>query len=419
MMVLIAGKITLFVLLLLVLVFFNGAETAITSLPSACLHEIKENQIKYSKNITLWESHTQELMTAMIIGINLSIVGMGIVLSSLAVDISMYYEIKSDILNIIFPFLSIILALTVGSILPKTLARYNSERIALTALPAVIKFAAVFKVVIGLLLGISNRIIKLFSARSESQYIKADEIDFLLSNENTSPLPGDSRKLVSNIIDFTERKISQVMKPLFEIFAADLDLPEEEIIKRIIETKYSRVPVYRGNINNIVGIIYTKNLAVAWRNSKIIVLEDLIYPVYYVPKDAKISKILKEFKTGHHHIAIVVDEFGSTIGIASIEDILEEIVGEVWDEYDSKEKTAIPLEGNSYIIQAYESISNVNSKLNIEIPEGNYNTVNGWILELFGRIPKAGEKINWRNCFIEIRDADLKKVNRIALRVCS
>ncbi|MDR0800365.1 MAG: CNNM domain-containing protein [Endomicrobium sp.] len=333
--ILIVGKIILFILLLLVLVFFNGAETAITSLPSACLHRIKENQIKYSKNITLWESHTQELMTAMIISIDLSLVGMGIVLSSLAVDVSMCYEIKSDILNMIFPFISIVLALTIGSILPKTLARYNSEKIALAVLPTVIKFAAVFKVFIGLLLRISNRIIKLFGTRAESQYMKADEIDFLLSNENTSPLSGDSRKLVSNIMDFTERKMSQVMIPLFEIFAVDLDLPEEKIIKSIIETKYSRVPVYRGNINNIVGIIYTKNLAVAWRSSRIIVLEDLIYPAYYVPKDTKVSKILKEFKTGYHHIAIVVDEFGSTIGIASIEDLLEEIVGEVWDEYDN------------------------------------------------------------------------------------
>jgi CBS domain containing-hemolysin-like protein len=127
------------------------------------------------------------------------------------------------------------------------------------------------------------------------------------------------------------------------------------------------VPVYRGNINNIVGIIYTKNLAVVWRDSRIIVLEDLIYPVYYAPENAKISKILKEFKKGHHHVAIVVDEFGSIIGIASIEDLLEEIVGEVWDEYDLKEKTVIPLGDNSYIIQAYETIFNINGELNILI----------------------------------------------------
>ncbi|OEG69499.1 hypothetical protein ATZ36_09200 [Candidatus Endomicrobiellum trichonymphae] len=233
----------------------------------------------------------------MIIDINLSLVGMSIVLLSLAADISRCCKIKSDILNIVFPILSIVLALAVGSIFPKILARYNAEKIGIATLPSIIKFAAVFKVVIKFLLNISNRIIKLFNVQHiENRYIKTDGIDFLLSNENTSPLPNNSRRFVSNIMDFTERKISQVMVSLSEIFAVDLDLPKEKIIKRIIATKYSRVPIYRGNINNIVGIIYTKNLAVAWRNSGIIVLEDLIYHAYYVPENAKISEILKELK---------------------------------------------------------------------------------------------------------------------------
>jgi CBS domain containing-hemolysin-like protein len=414
---LIIAKTIVFILFLVALGFFNGVETAITSLSSASLRRIKENKIKYSKRITFWELHTQELMTVIILGINISLVGMGVILSSLATDIDEYYNIEHDIFNILFPIFSIILALTVGNIFPKTLARYNAERIGVATLPVIIKFASIFKIVVKFLLGISNRIIKLFDVRRESRHVKADEIDFLLSNKNTSPLPDDSRKLISNIIDFAERKISQVMMPLSAIFAVDLNLPKEEVIKCIIETKYSRVPVYRKNINNIVGIIYTKDLAIAWRNERIIVLEDLTRPVYYVPENAKVSQLLKEFKKGHHHIAMVVDEFGSTIGIASIEDLLEEIVGEVLDEYDLKEQIIMPIGNSTYAIQADESIFNISNELGIEIPEGNYTTVNGWILELFGKIPYIGDKINWRNCSIEIQDADLKKVNKIMLKI--
>jgi CBS domain containing-hemolysin-like protein len=358
-------------------------------------------------------------MTAIIIGMNLSLVGMSVVLLSLETDISKYYGIKSDILNISFPFISIILALILGNIFPKTIARYNAEKIGITILPTIIKFTMIFKIVINFLLNISDRITKLFIKKKESQHIKAAEIDFLLSNEKTSPLSADSRKFISNIMDFTERKISQVMVPLSGIFALDIDLPKEEIIKRIIETKYSRVPIYKGNISNIVGIIYAKDLAIAWRNFKVIVVEDLIHSAYYVSENSKINNVLKEFKTGHCHVAIVVNEFGSTIGIASIEDLLEEIVGEVLDEHDLKEKTIKSIDQNEYIIQAYESISSVNDELDIDIPLGNYTTINGWVLELFNKIPVNGEKINWNNYSIEVQDADLKKVNRIVLKKCT
>jgi CBS domain containing-hemolysin-like protein len=402
-----------------VLGFFSGSETAITSLSGAFLIRAKEKEIKYSKIVAFWENHSQEVITVMIIGMNLSVVGMSIILSSLALDISEYYKININILNFSFPILSIVLALTIGSIFPKTIARYNSEKWGIFVLPTIIRLASFFRILIDFLLTISNKIMKLFLRRKESRHIKADEIDFLLSDKNTSPLSDESRKLVSNIMDFKNMKVSQVMVPVSDIFAVDIDLSKDEMIKRIINTKYSRVPVYSKNISNVIGIIYTKELAVAWRNSDIIIIEDLIRPAYFAPENAKISKVLKEFKTGQHHIAVVVDEFGYTIGLASIEDLLEEIVGDVWDEHDFREKTIISTKGNKHIIQAYESITNVNDELNLGIPEGNYSTVNGWILEMFGRIPKDGEKINWNGYLIKIQDADSKKVKRIILKKCT
>jgi CBS domain containing-hemolysin-like protein len=240
-----------------------------------------------------------------------------------------------------------------------------------------------------------------------------------LSDENTSPLSYESRELVSNIMDFKNMKVSQVMIPVCEIFAVDIELPKDEMIKKIIDTKYSRVPVYSKNVSNIIGIIYAKDLAVAWRNCDIIIIEDLIRPAYFAPENAKVNNVLKEFRMGRHHIAIVVDEFGYTIGLASIEDLLEEIVGDVWDEHDFTERTIIQTKGNCYIIHAYASITSVNDELNIGIPEGNYATINGWILEIFGKIPKDGEKINWNGYLIEIQDADFKKVKRIVLKKCT
>jgi putative hemolysin len=416
---LITIKIVLFVFSLCALGFFNSAETAITSISSASLGSIKKREKKYLSRITYWETNTQEIMTAMITGMNLSLVGMGVILSSLEGDIVYYYNIKSKTLTVYLSIISIIFALFLGNIVPKTLARYNSKRIGMFALPIIIKFSTLFKFIINFLLIISNKIVKVFVKGKEIQHVKAHEIDFLLSNENTSPLPEDSREIVSNIMDFSENKISQVMMPISEVFAINIELPEKEIIKRIIENRYSRVPVYKGNINNIIGVIYEKDLALVWRNSKVRVLEDLIRPAYFAPENAKISRILKEFKTGYHHITIVVNEFGAIVGIASMEDLVEEIVGEVWDEYDIREKTIVKIAHNKYMVQAYESITVLNDELKINIPEGDYTTVNGWVLNLFGKIPQVGENIDWNGYRIEINDADFKKVNRIVLKKCT
>ena len=412
-------KIIIFTVLLGILGFFNGSETAITSLSSAFLRRAKEKQLKNSSSIYFWESHADEIMTTMMIGMNLSIIGMGVVASSLAIDFIRIYGFSVQLSVFMFPAVSIVLALIFGNIFPKTFARYNSEKMGLAVLPVIVKVSRILRLLNKLLSGISNKVVKLFSKKKETQSVKADEIDFLLSNENTSPLSDDSRELVSNIMDFSERRISQVMVPRQEIFAVNIEDGKESIIKQIIDTEYSRVPIYNGSLNDIIGIIYSKDLAVAWRSSDIIAIEDLIRPVHYVPENAKVSKMLKEFKTGHHHIAIVVDEFGSTIGIASIEDLIEEIIGEVWDEYDESdmnEKTVVPLRDGSYLIQAAEAISDLNDKLNLDIPDEDYTTVNGWVLEIFGSIPKTGEKTRWGNFEIEIQDADVKQINRIILR---
>jgi len=190
----------------------------------------------------------------------LSLVGMVVVVSSLAVNVAVYYKVRASILGVGFSLFSIVFALTVRGIFPKTFVRYNAERVGMIAFPTVIKFAAFFKLIVGFVTGISSKIIKLFSVQEEISHVKADEIDFLLSNENTSPLPRDSRKLVSNI---AEVRISQVKVLLSEIFTVDFDLPKDKIIKSIIKAGYSKVPVYRKNINNILGIMYVKDLAIA------------------------------------------------------------------------------------------------------------------------------------------------------------
>ncbi|MDR2772359.1 MAG: hemolysin family protein, partial [Elusimicrobiota bacterium] len=386
------------------------------------LKELKTKKPQLLKYAVFWENNYDKTITAIEIWVNLLVVAVSILATSIAADLNfsgapILFFVEKDL---ILPAAAVIATLIIGNIIPKTIARYNAQKISEFVLPFVVRCAKAFKFAVTIISTIATALVLRISRGRESTSVKADEIDFLLSNEITSPLPDYSRQIISKIMDFSERKVFQVMTPRDDLFAVDINQSRESTIKKIIESQYSRVPVYNGHLSNVVGIIYSKDLAIAWNNSDIIILQDMIRSAFFVPQQASISQILKEFKTGHHHCAIVVDEFGLTVGLVSIEDLLEEIVGEVSDEYDANEEDHVAAYNRfgkkEYLVEAHESILDLNEIMGADIPTGEFSTVSGWVLQLFGRIPKVGEKIVWRNFEVEIIVADEKKVSRVLIR---
>jgi CBS domain containing-hemolysin-like protein len=411
-------KLFIFLFFLALNAFFSGAETAITSLTNSHIRRAKEKYNKIYKYISYWEKNPDDVITTLLVWMNMSVVAVGVMAASITLDIIASYNLDKAVWLTILSVLSIIITLIFANILPKTICRYKAEQYAVKALPVIVNLTSITTHLNSFLVSISNGLLNFFGRKtSEPQSMGADEVDFLLSNENVSPLSLGSRKIINRIIEFRKTKITQVMVARSEIFAVNLDQPKDKIIEQIIATQYSRVPVYKGTMNNIIGILNVKDIAATWRNENLFTIEDILRPVYYVPETAYTKQLLVNFKTGRHHMAIVVDEFGSTIGLVTIEDLLEEIIGEVWDEYDVKEKNVIKLEENEYLINASESIANVNDELKINIPEDHFSTINGWVLECFGYIPKVCEKVSWENFEIEIESVDIKKIKRIILRI--
>jgi CBS domain containing-hemolysin-like protein len=409
-------KIILFVFLLILLAFFSMAETGIISLTDIHLSQLKKQKEKLRRSISFLQANTDQAITAMVVGLNLSVIAITILSASIIDGLHIDGAYSNIKVRVLFPAIVILITLICGNIFPKTYARYNTQKVAPMILVFVAWFSKLAKPIVLFLSKFSSYVARSISKNKESRGVKADEIDFLLSNKKTSPLSDDSREIISNIMDFSETRVSQVMTMRKELFAVDMNQNRDEIIKSIIDSQYSRVPVYKEHLSNIIGIIYSKDLALAWRNSDIIILEDLIRPVYYVPENAKVNNVLKEFKSGHHHSAIVVDEFALTVGLVSIEDLLEEIVGEVLDEYDMAETLIVSYGNKQYLIDAQESVLNVNESIDIGIPDGDYSTIGGWVLTLFDRIPKNGEKILWENFEIEIKEADEKRIYRILIK---
>ncbi len=417
-MVAIIVKTIIFLFFMALTAFFSAAETAVTSLTASTVRRLKEKYNKLYRYVLYWEYNPDDVITTLLVWMNVSVVAVGVSATSMGLDLINLYELDKSLWLGFFPVISIILTLIFGNLIPKTFGRYKTEQIITKSLPIIVKLTHISKYLNGFLVSICNGILHFFGKRTqEPQFIQPDEVDFLLSNEKVSPLSTVSRNIINRIIEFRKTKITQVMVSKSEILAVNIEQPRDKIMHEIVSTQFSRVPVYRGTIDNIIGIVTAKDIAMAWRNGEVLAMEDLIRPVYYVPETAYIKQILLEFKKGKNKMAIVVDEFGSTIGLVTIEDLLEEIVGEVWDEYDVKDENIVKLSEGRYMINAAESVSDINDELKINIPEDRFSTLNGWVLEHFGYIPKKHEKFVWNNLEIEIESVEPKKIKRIILKI--
>ena len=411
-------KFIIFLLFMFSAAFFSAAETAITSLTSSNIRRIKERYNKLYRYVAYWEQYPDDVITTMIVWMNLSVVAIGVSTTSMGLDIIGLYNLDKALWISIFPVIAIVVTLIFTNLIPKAFGRYQADKFAIKALPVVIKFTTITRGLNIFLVSISNDILKVVGRKTqEPKLMQPDEVEFLLSNENVSPLSKTSRSIINRIIEFRKTKITQVMISKSEILAVNIEQPREKLMSEIIDTQFSRIPVYRDSIDNIIGIVTAKGIAMAWRNGEVLAIEDLIRPVYYVPETAYVKQILTEFKKGKDHMAIVVDEFGSTIGLVTMEDLLEEIVGEVWDEYDEKDGNIKMLTDGKYLINGYESISDVNDELKLNIPENHFSTINGWVLEHFGYIPRRYEKFTWNNLEVEIESVEPKKVKRIILKI--
>ncbi|HWP81262.1 MAG TPA: hemolysin family protein [Bacteroidota bacterium] len=218
-------------------------------------------------------------------------------------------------------------------------------------------------------------------------------------------------ELIKSILEFTDTTAREIMVPRPDIVALDISIPTEILIRKVIDEGYSRLPVYSGSIDRIIGIIYSKDLLSLLEHRDLIILHDIIRPAYFVPQSKKISQLLREFQQNKIHLAIVVDEFGGTEGILTMEDIIEEIVGEIHDEYDEVQKPVEQAVDGSTIVDANISIHDFNEQFRANIPETvDYDTLAGFLQKLTGRLPELNEEIKHL-------DFTFKIVNKTARRI--
>jgi magnesium and cobalt transporter len=234
--------------------------------------------------------------------------------------------------------------------------------------------------------------------------------------EEEGLLSEDEGEMMQSILSFRDTVAREIMVPRTEAVIISGDTPIEELLQLVIKEGHSRFPVYAENVDDIIGILHVKDLLSFW-GEKHLDIKDIVRTPYFIPETKKISHLLSELRYKKSHMAIVIDEYGGVAGLVTIEDIIEEIIGEIHDEYDDDEIRMVPTEEGELLVDARLEIEKLTEHFNLQVPKGNFESVGGFIISLLGRVPQPHEKIIYAPLEMTIESADARKIRKVRIRV--
>jgi magnesium and cobalt transporter len=244
--------------------------------------------------------------------------------------------------------------------------------------------------------------------REIKQLIDAGEEEGLLSE--------DEGEMIQSILSFRDTLAREIMVPRTDAVSISADTPIEKLLQLVIQEGHSRFPVHGGGIDNIIGILHVKDLLTFWSEEHLD-LKDILRTPYFIPETKKISHLLRELRDKKSHMAIVIDEYGGTAGLVTIEDIIEEIIGEIRDEYDNDESLMVATDEGDLVVDARLEIEKLVEHFNLEVPKGNFESVGGFIISLLGRVPQPQETITHPPLEMTIESADARKIRKVRVRM--
>jgi putative hemolysin len=415
-------------IIILILVFlsavFSGIETALTSISMVEAQKAIDEGSKREKILTLWIEHPTRMLTTILVGNNI----FNITASSLATDISYRALSKLNMADMrgvgIAAAVGVMtfLILVFGEIVPKTYARHNVERYLVFS--RIIRFFYRLFGVISYLMGaITLPLVKLFGGRTDQEQpeITTQDIAYMIRmGHETGSLDEGKQELLHSAIEFTDTTVREVMVPRTEMDAYDLDDPIDELYDVIGQHNFSRFPVYRDDVDNVLGIFYAKDLMNALISGRDDFtpddVEKLLHKPYLVPESKKIHELLNEFQSQKVHLAIVVDEFGGTAGIVTMEDLLEELVGEIYDEFDVDVEMVREITSSRYLVAARMELDDLQDALGLALPESQtYGTLGGYLIDQAGSIPARGSQFAFEGWQLVVRERDERRLKTVEI----
>jgi putative hemolysin len=398
-------------ILLVCSAFFSGSEAALFSLNTVQVERLRERGGVFGRLIAAMLQRPTNLIITFLVGNEIVNVALAVTVTSLAL---MLYGAGGEYLAIVA---TTIVLLLFGEVTPKSLAvRYPEHISRLVAWPIQAFAYAITPLRLGLR-KLVDAVIGKYAERPIS-LITAEEFKTLVEiSEDEGIIDQDERNLIQRVFEFGGHRVSEIMTPRTDIFALEVNEALATALPKIRENRFSRIPVYEGTIDQIIGILYAKDLLPYGRHPELEVkLRDLLHPVFFVPESKRIDDLLREFQRNKVHVAIVVDEYGGVSGLVSMEDALEELVGEIVDEFDTEEILCRQIDPQTYVVSARLALDEFNEQLGVSIPREDADTIGGHVFHLFGKLPKRGESVSAHGLTFTIEHIKGTRIMEIRVR---
>lgn len=401
---------TVLVILVLCYSFFSASETAFSSLNRIKLKALANNGNKQAERTYALTERFSQLLTTILIGNTI----VNVVSASLATVLftNLFGGNGVAISSVIMTLVIMI----IGEILPKNIAKHVPEKFAMSVTWILDILVWIFTPLTFIFEWMEKKIAKLF--KSDSDSYSTDEFITMVEEANEEgDIEDHEADLITNALEFNDLDVGEILTPRIDVIAIDIDEDSiEDIEVKYRDSGFSRLPVYQDNIDNVIGVLIEKDFYYHLLYEKSTDIRSILKNVVYTSEQVKISSLLKQFQTSKSHMAIVVDEYGGTQGIITMEDILEELVGEIYDEHDEVIEYYKKLDDNTYLVKADVDYDDMFEHFGIEIDEEyEFNTTSAWVIDVLDKIPSVGDSFDYKNMHIEVTDADSKKVNEIKI----
>ncbi len=406
---------TAFILILVAMSsFFSSTETAYSSVSKVRMKNLADNGNKKAAKALYVSERYDKALSTILVGNNI----VNIACSALATLLFVSY-FGDAVGTIVSTVVITIVVLICGEVLPKNFAIENSESICMSTASILIFLMAFFTPVTFLLLQIKNLFTKVVSKEKEkSPSVTEDELKYIVESiEEEGVLEEQESELVQSALEFDEKTAYDILTPRVDMASVDVEDSPEEIKELILKERYSRIPVFEGNIDNVIGILHTRDYLEALLENSEPDLRALIQPAYFIYRSKKLSALLADFRYKRLHIAVVTDDYGGTLGIVTMEDLLEQLVGDIWDEDEEIEHKFKKLSENRYEISGD---MNIDDMLELIDKDEKYiktdsKSVGGWVIEQIGDIPEKGSSFVFGELDIRVLDVEDQRVNKVLL----
>jgi CBS domain containing-hemolysin-like protein len=409
-------EIIFLVILFILSAFFSASETAFTSLSKIKIGRMVEQKLRGAKLVRELKEKPSEFLSTILIGNNL----VNIAASALATSMMIRLFEANAWGNLAWAVgaatgIMTFLILTFGEIIPKTVAIRRAEHFSLFVAPIIFGLNLILKPVAFLFILISRPFIFLLGGKAPEKgpFVTEDEIKLILAaGEREGVIEEEERQMITSIFEFGDTIVREVMTPRPDISACPSNCTAEDLIKVIVESGHSRIPIYQGTLDNIVGVIYAKDLLKA---GKEINVREMLRTAIFIPETKKVSELMHEMQNARTHLAVIVDEHGMTSGVATLEDLVEEIVGEIHDEFEREEKMVSKIRENTYLVVGSMTLKDLNDQLKLSLPEKEVDTIGGFVFGQIGKAPSVGDTVKFENIILSVERVLRRRITRVKM----